>query len=77
MARDLVLRLPDCCVNRGEDVPDPAEEEEPENTGQDEEADSRENPSLNELSEPRDEEANQRGDHIPGRTLAHIGMIRR
>jgi hypothetical protein len=77
MARDLALRLPDRGVNRGKDVSYPAEEEEPENTGQDEEADSRENPSLNELSEPRDEEANQRGDHIPGRTLAHIGMIRR
>ena len=57
--------------------PDPAQEEEPENAGQDEEADSRENPSLNELPEPRDHEANQRGDYDSRRTLSHAEMIRR
>jgi hypothetical protein len=53
----LALRLPDGSVDRREDVPDPAEEEEPEDAGQDEEAEGRKNAPLNELSEPRNEEA--------------------
>ena len=72
----LALRLPDRCVNRGKDVSDPTEEEEPENAGQDEESEGREHASLSELPEPRDEEADECGNHVSGRALSHIGIIR-
>ena len=71
----LVLRLPDRGVDRDEDVSDPAEEEELEDPGQDEEPEGREYPTLSQLSEPRDEEADERGNYASGRSLPRAGRM--
>lgn len=50
----------------------PTEENKPENEGRKEEEDGCEKASLHQLTEPRDQEAGQRGDDITGRTLPCI-----
>jgi hypothetical protein len=52
---------------------DPAQQEKPECAGQDEHDDGLEEPALEELTQPRYEEAAERGDDIPSRSLSsHI-----
>jgi hypothetical protein len=54
---------------------DPAEEEPPEDPGEDELDGRLHQPALDELSEPGDEEAGERGDDVAGRALAGHGSI--
>jgi len=49
---------------------DPAKQKIPENASKDEMYQGHANTSLHELSETRDEETTDGGNHIPGRTLS-------
>src|ERR1700758_3852087 len=51
------LRLPDRRVDHRPEMDDPAEQEEPQHSGQHELDERHENPALEKLSQPRDEEA--------------------
>jgi len=56
----------------------PAQEQEPENGSEHKLQDRHEEPSLEQLAKPGNEETAQRGDDVSGRTLScHAGMIHR
>lgn len=69
------LRLPQGRVEDRPQVDQPAKEEEPEHPREHELDDRHHQAPLNELSEPGNEEAAQRGDDISGGTLGHNASL--
>jgi hypothetical protein len=59
-----------CCINDRPQMNDPAKQKIPENARKHEMHQGHPQAALHELSQPRDEETTDGGNHIPGRTLA-------
>ena len=67
------LRFEHRCVDDRPEMDEPAEQHDPEHTREHEHDDRHQQPTLNELPEPRDEEAAQCSDDVAGRSLSCHG----
>jgi hypothetical protein len=71
------FRPPEGGVEDRPDMNGPTQQEKPEYAGQDEHDDGREEPALEKLAQSRYEEATERGDDIPSRSLSsHVVSCR-
>jgi len=69
-ALTLNLWLPESGIKAGPEMDDPSQQEDPEDSGENEEENGGEQASLKQLSQTGNKEASQGGDDIAGRTLS-------